>query len=66
MGQQQITAFTFDPYVVVWRTLQIQLGTLNKVVGMIFNPRMAQTHVIRNEVEHEFQPALSEPLAEPR
>src|SRR5262249_2645579 len=64
VGQQQVTALALDPDVVRGRARQVPFGSDDIVVGVIFDPRMIDARVVGDEVEHQSQIALSEPLAE--
>src|SRR5262249_43947567 len=66
MSEKQITTLTLDPYVILRSAGQVKLAALDEVFGMIFDPGMAKPHVIGIVVEHEFEDALLEALAQPR
>ena len=64
VGEQQVAALAFDPGVVLRSASQIEFGTLDEEIGMIFDPGMAEPHVIGDEVEHELEAAFAEPFAQ--
>ena len=37
---------------------------MDEVVGVLADPWMIQCHVVRNEVEHQLESALSQPLSQ--
>ena len=47
------------------RSGQVQLRAGDEILGMFFDPGMIEPHVIRDEIEHQSQAALAEPLAQP-
>ena len=64
VGQQQIALLALDPGVVLRRPRQIEFGAGDVVLGMVFDPGMVEPRVIGNEIEHQLQAALAEPLAQ--
>ena len=64
VGQQQIAALAFDPGVILRRAGQVEFGAGDEILGMFFHPGMTEPHVIGDEIEHESQAALAEPLAQ--
>ena len=65
VGEQQIAALALDPGVVLRAPGQVELGAGDEILGMIFDPGMIEPHVIGDEIEHQPQAALAEPLAQP-
>ena len=55
-----------DRGVVPGRPGQIQFGSTDVIIGVIFHPGVIQARVIGNEVEHQAQAALAQTVAEPR
>ena len=64
VGEDQIIVPTLDPDVVLRSASQVMFSTRNEIVGMIFEPRMIEPHVIGYEVKHELQASLAESLAQ--
>ena len=65
VGKKHVAALAFDPRVILWSAGQVEFGALDEILGMRFNPGMTKTHVIWNEIKHEFEAALPESHSEP-
>ena len=53
-----------DPGVVLRRPGQVQFGPGDEILGVVLDPGMIQAGVVGDEVEHQPQAALAEPLAQ--
>ena len=65
VGQEQIALLAFDPGVVLRGAAQVELRALDEMLGMILDPGMTEPHVIGDEIEHQLEAALLQPLAQP-
>ena len=61
-----VAGLALDRRVVLRSTGQVVLRAADEMLGMILDPRVAEPHVIGDEIEHEFQAALLETIAHSR
>ena len=66
VGQHQRPVFRLHAAVVLRRARQISLAAMDKVIRMLVDPGVIRGHVVRDEVEHQLQSALLQPLAQTR
>jgi len=64
MGEQQVSLRALDPGVVLRRSRQVELGSADVMLGMVFHPRMIQTGVVRDEIEEQPQATCAQSLAQ--
>ena len=64
VGQDQRAALRLHATVVLRRARQVALAAVDEVVGVLVDPRMIRRHVVGDEVEHQLQAALAQPLAQ--
>ncbi len=64
VGQEQIAALALDPGVVLRRSGQVELRPGDEILGVVFDPGVIEPRVVGDEIEHQPQAALAEPLAQ--
>jgi hypothetical protein len=64
MGEKHVTLVALDRRVVQRLALQVQLISLDVVIGVGLYPRVIQPSVIRDKIEHKTQTTFFEPLAQ--
>ena len=64
MGEQQVAVLRLHPVVVLRRAGQIVLAAMDKVFGVLLDPGVIESRVVRDKVEHQFQSALVQPLSQ--
>ena len=62
VGEQQVAAFALGPCVVVRGTREIEFGSRDVILGMVFHPRMIQAGVVGDEIEHQPEATIAETL----
>ena len=62
MGQENVAFFAFDPDVILRSMSEAKFAAVVEVLGMILDPRMTEPHVIGDEVQHQLEAVLLEPL----
>ena len=64
VGEHQRASSRLHAAVVLRCASQVALAAMDKVVRMLVDPRVIRRHVVRNEVEHQLQSALLQPLSQ--
>ena len=65
VGKHQRFVLPLHAAVVPRCVCQIILAAMDKVIRVLVDPRVVRGHVVHDKVEHQSQPALSQPLAQP-
>ncbi len=64
VGEHLMPALRLHATVVLRRASEVALAAMDEVVGMLVDPRVIRRHVVRDEVEHQLQSALLQPLSQ--
>ena len=66
VGKDPFATLTLDPSVILRSVGKVLFRPLNEIVGMFFDPGMAEPYMIGHEVQHQLETTLAEPLAQSR